>query len=77
MGWGDTLLRVPDGPGWVCPVGTIEGGAVPGIQHLPVSVFGQPPLDDAEQAAFLLGGTHAVLELRAARVLAAIASLGA
>lgn len=57
--------------GWsnTCPVG---------VHHaLPMFVFGQPPADDAEQAAFLLGGTHAVLTLRSARILATIGELGA
>lgn len=78
-GWGDTQFGIPDGPAWTCPVGV--GGPI-GIGHgqrdhsIPVIVFGRPPEDDAEQAAFLLGGTHAVLTLRAARMLAAIGELG-
>lgn len=78
-GWGDTVLGIPDGPTWVCPIGVggSLGSSVSGRdQSIPMVVFGPPPADDTEQAAFLLGGTHAVLALRAARVLAAISEFG-
>lgn len=77
QGWGDTVVGIPDGTAWVCPVGVggSMGSSVLGCDVTMV-VFGQPPADDTEQAAFLIGGTHAVLTLRAAQVLAAIGQLG-
>lgn len=77
QGWGDTVLGIPDGSTWVCPVGVGTSYSVSDRdQSIFMVVFGPPPADDTEQAAFLLGGTHAVLTLRSARVLAAISELG-